>query len=68
MEKPGLDFPLERDDDEAFKRASLNRDVPSAIEDTGASATCKLPSTEQIQVSECGEYGWAVPAFYPTNK
>ena len=67
VEKPVLAVLLARGDDDALKRATLNGDVPSAITDTGASATCVQPSTEQIQLSECGVYGWAGPAFYPAN-
>ena len=77
VKKPGLgvplvrgddDVPLARYDDDALKKATLNGEVPRAIADTGASATCVQPSTEQIQMSECGEYGWTGPTFHPTNK
>ena len=68
VKNPGPGVPLARYDDDALKKSSLNGEVPSAIADTGASAACVQPSTEQIQVSECGDYGWAGPAFHPTNK
>ena len=67
VEEPGLAVTLARSDDDALKKSTLNGDVSSAIADTGASATCVQPSTEQIQLSGCGAYGWAGPAFYPTK-
>ena len=49
--------PIARYDNDALKKATHNGEIPSAITDTGASATCVQPTTEQIQISECGEYG-----------
>ena len=64
-ERNGDAAPLDAQvEDEALRRATINGEVPSEIADTGASATCVQQANEQVQVSECGKYGWTGSPFF----
>ena len=68
-ERNGDAAPLDAQvEDEALRRATINGEVPSAIADTGASATCVQQSNEQVQLSECGQYGWTGPPFFSNRQ
>ena len=41
-----------------LEKATINRDIPTAITDPRASTTCFQPVDGQMQESECGGYRW----------
>ena len=51
-----------------IKKATVNRTIPTAVVDSGASSTCVKPAEEEAQESVCGGYKWIGPLYLPTGK
>ena len=50
-----------------IKQATIDRTIPTAVIDSGASATCTKPEEEEMQESEGGGYKWRAPPHYKTG-
>ena len=53
---------------EQIRKATINRTIPTAVVDSGASSTCVKPAEEQAQESVCGGYKWTGPSYQTTGK
>ena len=42
--------------EQQMKQATINRTIPTAVVDSGASTTCAKPEEGEMQESECGGY------------
>ena len=51
-----------------IKQATINRTIPMAVVNSGASTTCVKPEEENMQDSECGGYNWKAPSHQKTGK
>ena len=54
--------------EQQIKRATINRTIPTAVVDSGASTTCVKPEEEDIQESLCGGYKWKSSPHQKTGK
>ena len=63
----GLDERAEEDLRQQLRQATIEGRVPTAIVDTGASASCVQPTNEQPTSSECGRFKWIDPTFTTTG-
>ena len=54
--------------EQQIKKATINRTIPAAVVNSGASTTCAKPKGEEMQESECRGYKWKAPPHYKTGE